>query len=247
MSKSDKRVRMFAGPNGSGKTTLFKEFQKKYPTGCFINADEFQLQLETKGFIDLNPIGIKPTQEEFKKFIASSSLSKKAKKEGYVIDITLNENFIVDKSKHTHAYEAALCAAFVRDQLIKSKHSFSFETVMSHPSKLKEIKEAKETGYKTYLYFIATDNPEINESRVQNRVVKGGHDVMADKIYSRYIASLELLSEAIKLVDRAYLFDNSGKQQQLVLEVYRGEAFKVHSSQIPSWIKSYVLDKFELA
>lgn len=207
MSKSDKRLRIFAGPNGSGKTTLFREFEKRYSTGYFINADELQTQLETKGFIDLNPAGIKPSVKEFENFITNSSLAKKAKEDGYTIDITLNENFIVDTTKQSHAYEAALIAAFIRKQLVKENRSFSFETVMSHVSKLEEISVAKKAGYKTYLYFIATDSAYVNESRVKNRVIKGGHDVTFDKIYSRYIASLPQLSEAIKLVDRAYLFD----------------------------------------
>lgn len=247
MSKSDKRLRIFAGPNGSGKTTLFREFEKKYSTGYFINADELQFQLETKGLIDLNPIGIKPAEKEFKHFIIESSLSRKAKEDGYKIDISLNENFIVDASKQSHAYEAALIAAFVRQQLIKENSSFSFETVMSHISKLDELKAAKKAGYKVYLYFVATDNAEINESRVNNRVKKGGHNVTSAKIYSRYIASLSLLSKAIKLADRVYLFDNSGKKQQLILEVYKSDVFKVHSDKIPLWIQNYVLDKFNLA
>lgn len=247
MSKSDKRLRIFAGPNGSGKTTLFREFEKRYTTGYFINADELQFQLETKGLIDLNPIGIKPSEKEFKNFIINSSLANKAKEEGYKIDISLNENFIVDTSKQSHAYEAALIAAFVRKQLIREKFSFSFETVMSHISKLNELKAAKKEGYKVYLYFVATDNADINTSRVNNRVKKGGHNVTSDKIYSRYIASLTLLSKAIKLADRAYLFDNSGKKQQLVLEVYKSKAFKIHSDKIPLWIQNYVLDKFNLA
>lgn len=247
MSKSDKRLRIFAGPNGSGKTTLFREFEKKYSTGCFINADELQYQLETKGLIDLNTIGIKPSTKEFNHFITTSSLAKKAKKEGYIIDITLTDNFIVDTQKQSHAYEAALIAAFVRKQLIKENRSFSFETVMSHPSKIEEINNAKKEGYKIYTYFVATENANINESRVKNRVVKGGHNVTSDKIYSRYLASLSLLYSAIQLSDRVYLFDNSEKKQELVLEIYKSEAFKIHSNKIPHWIKKYVLDKFNLA
>ena len=62
--------------------------------------------------------------------------------------------------------------------------SFSFETVMSHPSKIKELKKAKEKGYRIYLYFVCTDDAEINVNRVANRIEKGGHPVDVYKIRS---------------------------------------------------------------
>ena len=57
------------------------------------------------------------------------------------------------------------------------KSTFSFETVMSHHSKVSFLKEVKQAGFKTYLYFICTQDPEINQKRVLNRVSKGGHSV----------------------------------------------------------------------
>jgi predicted ABC-type ATPase len=41
---------------------------------------------------------------------------------------------------------------------------------MSHPSKLDFIKKAKNLGYKTYLYFVSLENPEMNVDRVDARV-----------------------------------------------------------------------------
>lgn len=35
---------------------------------------------------------------------------------------------------------------------------------------------------RTYLYFVATDSPEINIQRVANRVEERSHDVPKDKI-----------------------------------------------------------------
>ncbi|MDQ3108696.1 MAG: hypothetical protein M3R17_02285 [Bacteroidota bacterium] len=48
------------------------------------------------------------------------------------------------------------------------------------------MKQAKAEGYKVYLYFVSTENPEINKERVQLRVRNNGHDVPPDKIVSRY-------------------------------------------------------------
>jgi predicted ABC-type ATPase len=242
----DKRLRLFAGPNGSGKSTLFNEFKKQYDPGYFINADELEKLLSQKGLIDLSEIGLKASQKALTAFMkteSAKSLIKKASQENKTIDISVNKNFIIDKSKKTHSYEASLAAAFIRHLLYKNNKSFSFETVMSHSSKLKEIEEANNNGYKTYLYFVCTDNPEINVSRVENRVDKGGHPVDLNKIISRYPGTLENLFPAIKLTHRAYLFDNSGKEQKLIAEVFEG-ALQLKTATVPQWFMEYVIPHF---
>ena len=40
--------------------------------------------------------------------------------------------------------------------------------------KVEFMKEARERGYRVYLYFVATDDPEINLDRVRRRVRGGG-------------------------------------------------------------------------
>ena len=76
---------------------------------------------------------------------------------------------------------------------------------MSHPSKVAVLERAQQWGYRTYLYFVATDDPAINRSRVRSRVKLGGHDVPDDKIDDRYHRSLDLLMEAISHTNRAYV------------------------------------------
>ena len=91
-----------------------------------------------------------------------------------------------------------------------SKASFTLETVISSPDKVQLLEQAQQLGYRTYLDFIATDDPAINVSRVQNRVKQGGHPVPEDKIVNRYHRSLELLLDAIRHANRASILDNSG-------------------------------------
>ena len=160
---SPNRIRIFAGPNGSGKTTMYTELSKNYNSGFFINADEIEKTLQTKGLIDLTELSLKSTQEEldnFKKTEEIISLLQKANRENYIIDVKVSENFIINKPRNTNSYEASFTASFIRYLLIKNKKSFSYETVMSHPGKLNEIKMANDLGYKTYLYFICTDDFE---------------------------------------------------------------------------------------
>ena len=86
---------------------------------------------------------------------------------------------------------------------------FTFETVMSHPGKVELLAEARSKGYRTYLYYVATDDSQMNISRVQNRVATGGHDVPSDKVEERYHRSLAILIKAIANTYRADSFDNS--------------------------------------
>ena len=45
--------------------------------------------------------------------------------------------------------------------------------------------------------------------RIARRVMEGGHDVPITQIISRYSKSIANCCVAIKLVDRAYVYDNS--------------------------------------
>lgn len=240
---NNKKIRIFAGPNGSGKSTLFHEFSKNYNTGFFINADVLEKRLAESGLIDLNELGLEVTQvdlESFMKLKDSKTLFNKAKAAGHQIDIFIKNNFIVDASKETHSYEGAFIAAFIRHLLIEQNKSFSFETVMSHTSKIDEIKHIVLSGYHAYLYFVCIDSPEVNISRVSNRIEKGGHEVAKDKIIERYYRALENLHLAIPFCYRAYLFDNSGKEQRLLAEVYKG-AIELKTNKLPNWFIRYVL------
>lgn len=240
---SNKKIRIFAGPNGSGKSTLFHEFSKNYNTGFFINADILEKRLAESGLIDLKEIGLDATQDDLDAFMtldSSKTLFNKAAEEGHVIDVFVKENFIVDASKETHSYEGAFIASFIRHLLITQNKSFSFETVMSHTSKIDEIKHVVSLGYNAYLYFVCIDSPEVNVSRVNNRVEKGGHEVAEDKIIDRYYRTLENLHLALPHCYRAYLFDNSGKEQLLIAEVYKG-SMELKTDKLPNWFIKFVL------
>ena len=113
---------------------------------------------------------------------------------------------------------------------------------MSSRDKVEFLKKAQESGYRTYLYFIATKDSIINISRVQNRVKKGGHAIPKEKIVSRYYRSLELLSEAVKYSSRAYIFDNSSQERLWIAQVDNAKEVLFKSEIIPVWVDKYLLD-----
>ena len=105
--------------------------------------------------------------------------------------------------------------------------------------------KAQQVGFRTYLYFVATEDPEINVSRVQHRVSTGGHPVPRDKIISRYARSLSLLSSAVACAHRAYVFDNSGEDKVWLAEVTDGRELEMKTDVAPHWFKTALWDTFD--
>src|SRR5262249_30257746 len=83
-------------------------------------------------------------------------------------------------------FERAARAQAIADQrraaCIADKRSFSFETVMSHPSKVEVLHQARDAGFRIKLFFVSIDDPRTNIERVALRVAQGGHDVPIDRI-----------------------------------------------------------------
>lgn len=226
---SVKRMRIFAGPNGSGKTTIVNDLKNKIQFGVYVNADDIEANLKQYYSLNFNEYKLQVTSEEFKKFIIESNFSIKINGEEYFLEnIEVNDNQILIRDiSLVNSYFAADIAEFIRQQLLKQDSSFTYETVMSHSAKIDFIKLAKSCGYRTYLYFIATEDPEININRVSIRVAQSGHNVHSAKIEDRYYRSLQNLKEAVKQTDRTYLFDNSGKTSLLIAEVTDGKDVKI--------------------
>nr|WP_242617029.1 zeta toxin family protein [Rivibacter subsaxonicus] len=113
--------------------------------------------------------------------------------------------------------------------------TFTFETVMSSRDKVDFMKEARERGYRVYLYFVATDDPAINVDRVRRRVKQGGHSVPAKKVRERYARSIGLMTEACWIAHRAYVFDNSGSKHKLLVQVVGGDEMEIEAATLPRW------------
>ena len=99
---------------------------------------------------------------------------------------------------------------------------------------------AHEAGYRTYLYFVATDSGQINLRRVANRHLQGGHDVPSEKVIERYVRSLAQVKDAIPVLSRAYFFDNSGSEMIYLGQYSRegGFEFSIAADRLPRWFRS---------
>jgi len=110
---------------------------------------------------------------------------------------------------HLSDLEAAQQADDLRKVLLSRRADFSFETVLSTDRNLLLLKKARESGYIVHCVYVLTCDPDINVSRVRDRVAAGGHDVPEEKIRSRYYRALALLPGLIEVCDEIAIYDNS--------------------------------------
>lgn len=244
MTFATPRLRVFAGPNGSGKSTLKDRLPPEW-LGVYVNADEIEKTIRANGRLPLSEFSVSCTASELTRFLKASTLLTQQKLLADVDAISLEGNDVVIQGLTVNSYHASVLADFIRQKLLGSKTSLTFETVMSSHDKVRFICEAQAAGFRTYLYYVATEDPEINVSRVQHRVATGGHPVPIDKIISRYQRSLRLLSAAVACTDRAYVFDNSSDQRVWVAEVTGGVELQMRSDSMPQWFKTALWDEFE--
>ena len=240
MSFETPRLRMFAGPNGSGKSTI-KDVISKELLGIYINPDDIEKNIKENGCLDFNNFEIEASEKEVLNFFRNSTLLKSVNLQDKISDLKYENNKLIFINIDINSYFASVCADFIRKKLLEYKKSFTFETVMSSYDKIELLKLSKSLGYRNYLYYISTSDPSINVSRVNNRVSFKGHDVPEDKIISRYYRSLGFLKEAVKLSDRAYIFDNSSDEKTWICEITDGSNVDFKVDEIPSWVEEYLL------
>ena len=163
MSKPQ-RVRLVGGPNGSGKSSLIDILTPSLLVN-YLNADEIEKQWQNKN----SPSIIFDNQTYF--FNHFLDFAQKSTLWHYV-----SENYIEWKSleemnsffyAHGDSYWASLVVNFFRHFYLEQQQTHSFESVMSSPDKLDFLLKCQKQGFRTYLYFIATESPLINIERVK--------------------------------------------------------------------------------
>lgn len=133
-----------------------------------------------------------------------------------------------------------------RQALMAERKSLITESTFSHPSKLDLVRYAKASDYRVAMYHVNVRDATVSVDRVTYRVGHGGHPVPENKIRDRYERNQALIHEAVKLADRAFIFDNSimGQPHRLAMELQHGEI--IHTGpDMPAWAQA--LYKAELS
>lgn len=141
-----------------------------------------------------------------------------------------------------------------RQACIGARESFTFETVMSHASKIELMRQAKAAGFDVRLFFVGVENAEINIARVVARTRRGGHGVPHEKVVTRYGRTMALLPDAVRVAHRSTIFDNSypltaaatddRRPLRVVVEIANdsGTPRVSHLSRtVPEWVRAHLL------
>jgi predicted ABC-type ATPase len=137
-------------------------------------------------------------------------------------------------------YAAARVAGAIREELIRQRESFVFETVFSDPvgDKLSFLRGAEAAGYTVLLCFIGISGTEVSKERVAMRVLQGGHDVPSEKLTARYPRILKNLRAGLREVPHVWVFDNDDLRRpfRLVAVYEGGKAVRVEGA-VPGWMR----------
>ena len=138
--------------------------------------------------------------------------------------------------------KAAQIATKLRYDCLSKKKNFVFETVFSSDEKVDFVRKAKEVGFFIRFFFICTENPIINVTRITKRYLNGGHEVPISKICSRYYKSRINAAKVLSIIDRSYLYDNSIENEtpRLICRLVDGAVFKTYTEQFPNWIEGMI-------
>jgi len=96
------------------------------------------------------------------------------------------------------------------DLFAQRRADFGFETTLSGRSYLGLIRRLKSQGYAVHFFFLWLSRVDLALSRIEARVLQGGHDVPEADVRRRFDRSIKNFLELYRpLGDSWYLFDNS--------------------------------------
>jgi predicted ABC-type ATPase len=106
------------------------------------------------------------------------------------------------------------------DLFAQHRADFGFETTLSGRSYLRLIRRLKDQGYAVHFFFLWLSRVDLALSRIEARVLQGGHDVPEADVRRRFDRSIKNFLESYRpLGDSWYLFDNSlGTPAPIALE-----------------------------
>ena len=120
------------------------------------------------------------------------------------------------------------------DDCISRGVSFTQETTLSGIRTENTIRKAKESGYYVRLYYVGLNSAEESMKRIQNRVLKGGHDIPDEDVLRRFSSRFDALIRVLPYCDEVTLFDNENGFVEVA--EYRNGELLPKGTYRPEWL-----------
>jgi predicted ABC-type ATPase len=105
----------------------------------------------------------------------------------------------------------------------KRNVDFGFESTLSGRTHIHLLRLLKSQGYGVHIFFLWPMSLDVALSRIEERVLRGGHDVPEPVVRRRFERCLaNFLTHYRPLADSWILFDNSGTAPEVVALQYLG-------------------------
>lgn len=138
--------------------------------------------------------------------------------------------------KETRIVVSRRCEEFV-NTAIDERRSFAVETTLRTDIATRQAARANANGFRTILFFLAANSPDIHVSRVRRRAWGGGHSSPPNEIEATYQASILNLSAALSIFQVVDCFDTTDleKSPRWVASIRAGKVVS-RATSIPAWV-----------
>jgi predicted ABC-type ATPase len=111
---------------------------------------------------------------------------------------------------------------------VTQQKNFAIETTLAPKALEHRIRDWREAGYTTSLYFMYLSNADVAVHRVRYRTSQGGHDVPESVIRRRYEEGLRNFFVRYRsIVDEWQIFDNTQSPPKSIARASVGEGLRV--------------------
>ncbi|HEY4064892.1 MAG TPA: hypothetical protein VGM30_23475 [Puia sp.] len=121
--------------------------------------------------------------------------------------------------------------------LLQERKDFMIESNLSKSADYDWIALMRKNGYETVLFFLGTNNVEINKIRVKARVLEGGHDVAEPIIEQRYQMGMSYLKSKLLDFSDATLIDVSSHEPCRMAHLQYGKII-FRDPNRPPWVQT---------
>lgn len=161
--------------------------------------------------------------------------------------------------QHANAYAWQKSVSLLRTAIAEGR-DYSFETTLGGNTVTALLLTAARAGHRLSIWYGGLDSPERHLDRVAARVARGGHDIPAAKVRSRYDSSRQNMVRLLPHLTDLRVYDNSVEADPaagrsplpvLVLEIAnRSLIYPSTREQLvrtPAWAKALVACAIKLS